>query len=182
MELKWPIARTLLGNWNLLLRSRHSSKPLALRGCWRTKRRASPESICESKRRISLLSWVSIPEVNEPIGLKPVMGPALDSAWVRYSETPGDKTSMYALNWNENSSQSASPVNMLGVLIAGLLKSVNLEGSGAEPPKPEDILKETCVNHRLRYQVELRWMEYSGVKSGSTVYPMKYAAAVNVEC
>jgi hypothetical protein len=67
---------------------------------------------------------------------------------------------------------------MLGVLIAGLLKSVNLVGSGAEPPKPEDILKETCVNHRLRYQVELRWMEYSGVKSGSTEYAMKYAAAV----
>ena len=56
---------------------------------------------------------------------------------------------------------------MLGVLIAGLLKSVNLEGSGAEPPKPEVIKKETCENHRLRYQVEIRGMKCRGVKSGS---------------
>jgi hypothetical protein len=45
---------------------------------------------------------------------------------------------------------------MLGVLIAGLLKSVNLVGSGAEPPKPEVILKEPVKNHRLRYQVEIQ--------------------------
>ena len=46
---------------------------------------------------------------------------------------------------------------MLGVLIAGLLKRVNLEGSGGEPPKPEVIKKETRVeNHGLRYQVEIR--------------------------
>jgi hypothetical protein len=30
------------------------------------------------------------------------------------------------------------------------------EGSGAELPRPELILKETCVKHRLRYQVEIQ--------------------------
>jgi hypothetical protein len=69
-------------------------------------------------------------------------------------------------------------VKTFGVLIAGLLKSVNLEGSGAVPPKPELILKETCVNHRLRYQVERQGMKYSRVKSGSIEVSMN--ALLNV--
>ena len=70
---------------------------------------------------------------------------------------------------------------MLGVLIAGLLKRVNLVGSGAEPPKPEDILKELWTSHSSATKLncdEWNTAEYSGVKSGSTEYPMKYAAAV----
>ena len=71
---------------------------------------------------------------------------------------------------------------MLGVLIAGLLKSVNLVESGAEPPGPEDI---ATVNEprQLRYQVEVQQTEH-GVKSGSMNDAMNAAAVrLNViEC
>jgi len=65
---------------------------------------------------------------------------------------------------------------MLGVLIAGLLKSVNLEESGAEPPRPEDI---ATVNEprQLRYQVEVQQTEH-GVKSGSMNDAMNAAAVM----